>query len=55
MPDEPTNDADLAKIMAESARLRRQSAELPGKLAERDEKLAACLSPPPPKHKPPQK
>jgi hypothetical protein len=46
LPLPPAYDADLAKIMAESARLKRQSAELLRRIADLDEQVAARLRTP---------
>ncbi len=45
VPIPPMYDAQLAKIIAESARLKHQSADILKRIAELDEEIAACLPP----------
>lgn len=51
MPDKtpPARDPKLAKIISQSARLKRQSAEMLKRIADLDEKIAARLGKPPKK------
>lgn len=56
MPDTPKRPATFAELMAESARLKRQSADILKRMAELDEKIARAaplVSPPRQKKKAP--